>query len=66
MILARVNGDIYIFFYCLCICNHIGCMRSPLWLDMATLVRALRAGRALRGLGSGKRGTVTGLRAIAV
>lgn len=38
-------------------------MRSPLWLDMAALVRALRAGRALRGLGSGKRGKVTGLRA---
>ncbi|XP_056106856.1 ubiquinone biosynthesis protein COQ9, mitochondrial [Rhinichthys klamathensis goyatoka] len=27
-------------------------MRSPLWLDMAALVRGLRAGRALRGLGS--------------
>lgn len=62
VILATVNGDIYIF-YSLCICNHLGCMRSPLWLDMAALVRALRAGRALRGLGSGKRGKVTGLRA---
>jgi len=40
------------------ICNHIVRMRSPLWLDMAALFRGLRAGRALRGFGSGKRGTV--------
>lgn len=64
VILATVIGDIF-FFYSLCICYHIACMRIPLWLDMAALVRGLRAGRALRGLGSGKRGTVTGPRALA-
>ncbi len=31
---------------------------SPLWINMAALIRGLRAGRALRGLGSGKRGNV--------
>lgn len=43
------------------ICRNVNCNASPLWLDMAALIRGLRAGRALRGLGSGKRGKVRGL-----